>query len=79
MLFFGRLRDIAGQSEIQIGRAVSTIAELREVLGADNPMLAEALAAPGIRVAIDQRMAIGADAPIGGAKEIAFMSPLSGG
>lgn len=79
VLFFGKLRDIAGQSETEIGRAFASIRELRAALGAENPMLAEALAAPGVRVAIDQQMAIGPDAPISGAKEIAFMSPLSGG
>lgn len=78
VLFFGRLRDIAGASEIDVADGGGSVAELRALLGAANPALGETLAALEVRVAIDQIMAA-ADANIEGAREIAFMPPLSGG
>jgi sulfur-carrier protein len=78
VLFFGRLREAAGTGEMEIAVAGGSVADLRAMLAAGNPILGEALAAPGIRVAIDQRIAAD-DAPIAGAREIAFMPPMSGG
>lgn len=78
VLFFGRLRDIAGASEIDVADGGGSVAELRALLNAENPGLGDALGSPEVRVAIDQIIA-GDDASIEGAREIAFMPPLSGG
>lgn len=81
ILFFGRLRDAAGCAEFscQLPQALHTIAEVRQWVGERDPGLAEALAAPGVRVAVDQTFCAddGAVSPDPG--EIAFMAPLSGG
>lgn len=78
VLFFGRLRDLAGAAELEVAAAPETLAELRVLVSADNPRLAEALAEPSTRVAIDRAFAAG-DAPTASAREVAFMPPLSGG
>ncbi len=77
ILFFGRLRDIAGCAMMEYA-ACASLLELREALARENPMLGEALDDPSVRVAVDQAM-VGREAPIDGAAEIAFMPPLSGG
>ncbi|MEQ1616758.1 MAG: MoaD/ThiS family protein [Terricaulis sp.] len=78
ILFFGRLRDIAGCAMMEIAECGASLAELREVLARENPILGEALNDPSIRVAIDQVM-VGREGLIEGTEEIAFMPPLSGG
>ena len=77
VLFFGRLRDLAGVAEVEVA-APPTLAALQALVSADNPRLAEALAEPSTRIAIDRAFAA-ADAPIADAREVAFMPPLSGG
>ena len=80
LLFFGRIRDVAGAHELQVDlpRDAATVADLCSWLGSTNSALGEALTAPGSRYAVDMRFAdIGTR--IEGASEIAFMSPLSGG
>jgi molybdopterin synthase sulfur carrier subunit len=76
VLLFGPLRDIAGWRERDI--VADSLAELRRRLGADDPALAEALAAPGVQVALDQTLVRG-DAALSAAAEVAFLSPMSGG
>ena len=78
VLFFGRLRDVAGAGELSLAAPLSTLADLHAHLARDNAALGEALAGPGIRVAIDQAFVTG-DADFGPNAEIAFMPPLSGG
>lgn len=78
ILFFGRLRDIAGCATMDLVECSANLAELRAVLARQNPILGEALNDASIRVAVD-RVMIGADASLEGAHEIAFMPPLSGG
>lgn len=80
VLFFGRLRDAAGAGE-RIAAApadVRTLAELRDWIARDEPELAAALAAPGVRAVRDQNFCA-LDTPLAGAREIAFVPPLSGG
>lgn len=81
VLFFGRLRDIAGRREweIELPPHVATIADLRTWLADRDGALAKALGAPGIHVAVNQVICQGDSAPVSGASEIAFMPPLSGG
>jgi molybdopterin converting factor small subunit len=80
ILFFGRLRDVAGAASIEpsLPAAIADIPSLIDWLSADNAELGAALRRPGVRVAIDQRFAT-SDAMLESAREIAFMSPLSGG
>jgi molybdopterin converting factor small subunit len=78
ILFFGALRDAAGCAEMQCDAALADVAAVRAWLASRDPRLGDALHAPGIRVAVDQRFA-GFDTPLRTPREIAFMSPLSGG
>lgn len=81
LLFFGRLRDVAGcaQMACELPEAVTTVAALRQWLADRNPLLGEAIAARGVRVAINRAFSTSDGEVIAGAHEIAFMSPLSGG
>lgn len=76
MLLFGRLSDIAGWRERDI--AETSIFTLRARLAADDPALGEALAGPGVQVALDQTL-MRADAPLAPNAEVAFLPPMSGG
>jgi molybdopterin synthase sulfur carrier subunit len=76
VLLFGPLRDLAGWRERQL--AAASLAELRLALGAEDPALGEALAAPGVQVALNQAIVRG-DAALTAAAEVAFLPPMSGG
>jgi molybdopterin synthase sulfur carrier subunit len=76
VLLFGPLRDLAGWREREL--AAGTIAELRATLSALDARLGEAIAAPGVQVALDQAIVRG-DARLGPAAEVAFLPPMSGG
>jgi sulfur-carrier protein len=80
VLFFGRLRDIAGTSELDVAMppTIDSVAEVRALLSGRDAALGAALSEPGVRVAVDWRFASD-DTPVRGAQELAFMSPLSGG
>lgn len=81
LLFFGRLRDVAGCSalNLELPASVSTVADLRAWLRADDPVLGGAISAPEVRIAVNQAMCAGDQECVRGAHEIAFMPPLSGG
>lgn len=71
--FFGRLGEQLGEARtVALPDGGCTVAELRALIGED------ALAAPGVRAAIDQAIAP-EDARVREGQEIAFLSPLSGG
>jgi molybdopterin synthase sulfur carrier subunit len=76
VLLFGPLRDVAGWRERELEAA--SLLELRTRLGALDPQLAEALAAPGVQVALNQAIVRG-DAAIAPGAEVAFLPPMSGG
>jgi len=76
VLLFGPLRDLAGWREREL--AAASLAELRRTLGAEDPALGEALAAPGVQVALNQAIVRG-DAALSAAAEVAFLPPMSGG
>jgi len=76
VLLFGPLRDLAGWRERDL--AAGSLSELRRVLGGENPALGEALAAPGVQVALDQAIVRG-DVALGPTAEVAFLPPMSGG
>jgi molybdopterin synthase sulfur carrier subunit len=75
VLLFGRLGDIAGWRSREL--EASSIAALRDILSEDD-LLAQALAAPGVQVALDQAIVRG-DAVLSRGSEVAFLPPMSGG
>jgi len=77
VLLFGRLSDVAGWREREVADALS-ISALRARLAEEDERLGEALAAPGVQVALDQALVRG-DRPIGAHTEVAFLPPMSGG
>lgn len=76
VLLFGRLSDIAGWREREVESA--SLAALRDLLSGEDADLAEALAKPGVQVALDQAIVRG-DATITARSEVAFLPPMSGG
>lgn len=80
ILFFGALRDAAGCAEMTctLPGNVETLEALRGWLAARDPALGEAVRKHGVRVVRDH-VFCDFGAPIAGAFEIAFVSPLSGG
>jgi molybdopterin synthase sulfur carrier subunit len=76
VLLFGRLADLAGWRERVV--EASSLAELRDLLTLDDADLGEALAGPGVQVAIDKAIVRGEAALATGA-EVAFLPPMSGG
>ncbi len=76
VLLFGRLADQAGWRD----RAVEAedLAALRHALAADDPALGEALAGPGVQVAVDKVLTRG-EATLTASSEVAFLPPMSGG
>ncbi|OXE35048.1 MAG: molybdopterin synthase sulfur carrier subunit [Phenylobacterium zucineum] len=76
VLLFGALSDLAGWREKTL--AAVSISDLRQRLGADDATLGEALAGPGVQVALDQIL-VRHDAVLTAASEVAFLPPMSGG
>lgn len=76
MLLFGRLADLAGWRETIL--EADGLAELRALIERQDPALAEALAGPGVQVAVDQALVRG-EAALTAASEVAFLPPMSGG
>ena len=79
VLYFAWLRERIGASREEVETSAATVADLVEELRAREPRYEAAFAdLSAIRVAIDQEMAA-FDAPIAGAREIAFFPPVTGG
>ena len=81
ILYFARMRQIIGKSEedIAIPAGVTTVSRLIDFLKERDDAYASAFADPRIiRAAINQAHAP-LDAPIAGAREIAFFPPVTGG
>jgi molybdopterin synthase sulfur carrier subunit len=76
VLLFGPLRDLAGWREREI--AAASLYELKAQLTATDAALGEALAGPGVQVAIDQALVRG-DMALAAGAEVAFLPPMSGG
>ena len=76
VLLFGRLGDLAGWRERDIDSPFLSV--LRERLAGEDPALGEALAGPGVQVALDQVLVRG-DAALNARAEVAFLPPMSGG
>lgn len=79
LLFFGKLGDMAGGRErlLTLGRQL-TVSALKARLATEDPALGEALAAPSVRVIINQTFGTDAHA-LTDDDEIAFLPPVSGG
>lgn len=81
ILYFARIRQIAGKSseEVELPASVVTVADLIEHLSAGDASVAAALAERRtLRAAVDQTH-VALDAPVTGAREVAFFPPVTGG
>lgn len=81
LLFFGRLRDVAGSGErvVTLPAHIETVADLRAWLAAEDGELGAALDGRGIHVVVDQVICNRDTQSVSAATEVAFMPPLSGG
>jgi len=81
ILYFAWVRERVGKAEeeLDLPDAIGTVGELMRWLAGRGEEYAEAFANPRvIRAALD-RNHVKADAPIAGAREIAFFPPMTGG
>jgi molybdopterin synthase sulfur carrier subunit len=79
VLYFAWMRERIGVAREQVATDAATVAALVEELRAREPRYAAAFAdLSAVRVAVDQKMA-DLDAPITGAREVAFFPPVTGG
>ena len=78
VLLFGRLADIAGWRERRVDPLPARLSALKALIAADDPRLAEALAAPGVQAAVDKTL-VREDMALAAGMEIAFLPPMSGG
>jgi molybdopterin synthase sulfur carrier subunit len=81
LLYFARMRQIIGkgEEEITLPAEITTVSLLIDFLKGRDEAYASAFADPRIiRAAVDQAHAQ-LDAPITGAREIAFFPPVTGG
>jgi molybdopterin synthase sulfur carrier subunit len=78
VLLFGRLGDLAGWRERSFDPAPATISDLKRLIAAGDAVLAAALGGPGVQAAVDQAIVRG-EARLVGAREVAFLPPMSGG
>jgi molybdopterin synthase sulfur carrier subunit len=78
VLLFGRLRDVAGWRERVCDPAPAMLSALKTMICEGDPALAAALAAPGVRAAVNQVLARN-DTALPNGCEVAFMPAMSGG
>jgi molybdopterin synthase sulfur carrier subunit len=81
ILYFARIRQIAGrgQEEVEVPAEVQTVSALIDFLSARDPSVAAAFAdRRTLRAAVDQSH-VALDAPLAGAREVAFFPPVTGG
>jgi len=76
VLLFGRLADLAGWRDRSI--EAGSLGSLRGALAGLDPALGEALAGPGVQVAVDKAIVRG-EAVLAAGTEVAFLPPMSGG
>lgn len=76
VLLFGRLADQAGWRDRRI--EAGDLSALRAALSAEDAGLGQALAGPGVQVAVDKVLVRG-EAALASATEVAFLPPMSGG
>lgn len=79
VLYFAWLRERVGLPRETVETSAATVSELVEELRAREERYAFAFEdLSAVRVAVDQEL-VGLDAPIGGAREVAFFPPMTGG
>jgi len=79
VVYFAWMRERIGLSGEDVDTAAPDVAALVAELCARDPRYAAAFAdMTAVRVAVDQQMA-GLDAPLAGAREVAFFPPVTGG
>jgi molybdopterin synthase sulfur carrier subunit len=79
VLYFAWMRERIGVAREDVATEAPTVAALVDELRAREPRYAAAFAdMAAVRVAVDQRMA-DLDAPLAGAREVAFFPPVTGG
>jgi molybdopterin synthase sulfur carrier subunit len=79
VLYFAWMRERIGLSQEQVETDAPTVAALVAELKAREPRYEAAFAdMTAVRVAVDQAMT-DLDAPLAGAREIAFFPPVTGG
>lgn len=79
VLWFAWLRERVGVPREQIETGAQTVRDLISELAAKDEWHAAALAdLDAVRVALDQEL-VDLDAPLAGAREIAFFPPMTGG
>ncbi|RCW81713.1 molybdopterin converting factor subunit 1 [Paracoccus lutimaris] len=79
VLYFAWLRERIGQPRERIETQAATVRELVAQLAAMDEWHALALSdLSAVRVAIDQELS-DLDAPLAGAREVAFFPPMTGG
>jgi molybdopterin synthase sulfur carrier subunit len=81
ILYFARIRQIAGKSgeEVDVPLSVTNVGELIDFLSARDDAGAAALAERRtLRAAVNQTH-VALDAPLAGAREVAFFPPVTGG
>lgn len=79
VMYFAWLRERIGLGSEEISTDAPTVAALVEELRAREPRYEAAFAdISALRVAVDQEAA-GFDAPLAGAREVAFFPPVTGG
>lgn len=82
VLFFGKLRDVAGVAEMPMPPSApgGRLSALTRLVTSSHPTLLEALSHPSVRVAVDLEIVErGADPELGPHSEVAYMPPMSGG
>lgn len=79
ILFFGAVSDRLGRSHrVRVPVGGLSLAGLKALIAAQLPEAAHALAAPGVRAAVDQVLILD-EAHIHPGAEVAFFSAFSGG
>lgn len=79
VLYFAWLRERIGESEERVETSAATVADLVAELREREPRYALAFSdMRAVRVAVDQELAE-LDAPLAGAREVAFFPPMTGG
>lgn len=79
VLYFAWVRERIGVPRERVDTSAVTVADLVAELSAREPRYAAAFAdLASLRVAVDQELT-GFDAPLKGAREVAFFPPMTGG
>ena len=79
VLYFAWLRERIGQGQEEVETSAATVADLVAELAAREERYAAAFAdTSALRVAVDQELR-DFDAPLSGAREVAFFPPMTGG